>query len=260
MSTSQENIDGLFIRYLEQQKEVFGDGYILSQRELDSVASVLQPRQVLPKDTVNSAVAHDNVDLITFYHKIKGCQNCSLGKTRSNFVFGSGSPNADAMLIGEAPGADEDRIGKPFVGKAGQLLTKMLAAINFNREEVFIANILKCRPPNNRDPLPEEVDQCEPYLHRQIELIQPKVIMALGRVSGQTLLKSTATLSDLRGKLNYYQGIPMIVTFHPAALLRNAGWKYPAWDDLRYFRKVFDTISDSGDANDVVFESNKNTG
>ncbi len=252
MSISQENINGLFVCYLEQQKDIFGNGFIMSSEQLDVIAQAMQPQNSSPLSENNS----DKSTLVEFYHQIKECQKCSLGKTRKNFVFGSGNPNADAMFIGEAPGADEDSIGKPFVGRAGQLLTKMLAAINFNREDVFIANILKCRPPNNRDPLPEEVNECEPYLHRQIELIQPNVIMALGRISGQTLLRTSGSLRDLRGKLHYYCDIPMILTYHPAALLRNPNWKYNAWDDLKYFRKVYDVILAGDDPNDVIFESN----
>ncbi|MCH8125005.1 uracil-DNA glycosylase [candidate division KSB1 bacterium] len=252
MSISQKNINGLFVRYLEQQKDMFGDGFIMSTKQLNAIEQAMQPQNSSPFSESNSG----KITLVDFYHQIKECQKCSLGKTRKNFVFGSGNPNADAMFIGEAPGADEDSVGKPFVGKAGQLLTKMLAAINFNREDVFIANILKCRPPNNRDPLPEEVNECEPYLHRQIELIQPKVMMVLGRISGQTLLRTSDSLRDLRGKLNYYCDIPMIVTFHPAALLRNPNWKYNAWDDLKYFRKVYDVILAGDDPKDVIFESN----
>jgi len=158
------------------------------------------------------------------------------------------------MLIGEAPGAEEDKKGEPFVGRAGQLLNKILKSINFQREEVFIANILKCRPPGNRDPLAEEVVQCEPYLHQQIKLIQPKIILSLGRISGQTLLQTKGSLTSLRGKLHNYQGIPMIVTFHPAALLRNPQWKYPTWDDVRYLRKVFEAINKGENPALVVFE------
>ena len=153
------------------------------------------------------------------------CQKCSLGATRTKFVFGVGNPNADIVLIGEAPGADEDAKGEPFVGRAGQLLNKILEAIHLKREEVYICNILKCRPPNNREPAPGEVEKCEPYLWKQLELIQPKIILCLGRISAQVLLKTTDSLTKLRENVHDYRGIPLLVTYHPAALLRNPNWK-----------------------------------
>ncbi len=159
--------------------------------------------------------------LKVFKGRIQDCQKCSLGKTRKNFVFGHGNENADIMFIGEAPGHEEDKQGLPFVGKSGQLLNQMLEKISLKREDVFIANILKCRPPNNRDPLPEEVRTCIPYLHKQIEMIQPKVLIALGRVAAQNLLKSQESLTRLRNRSWQYQNIPLIVTFHPAYILRN---------------------------------------
>lgn len=159
--------------------------------------------------------------LTVFKGRIEYCQKCSLGKTRKNFVFGHGNENADIMFIGEAPGHEEDMQGLPFVGKSGQLLNQMLEKISLKREDVFIANILKCRPPNNRDPLPEEVSTCIPYLHKQIEMVQPKVLIALGRVAAQNLLKSQESLTRLRNRSWQYQSIPLIVTFHPAYILRN---------------------------------------
>jgi uracil-DNA glycosylase len=170
------------------------------------------------------------------------CQKCTLGSTRIKFVFGVGNPHADIVLIGEAPGADEDAKGEPFVGRAGQLLNKILEAIQFKREEVYICNILKCRPPNNRDPLPGEVDQCEPYLWKQLEIIKPKIILCLGRISAQVLLRTNDTLSKLREKVHDYRGIPLIVTFHPAALLRNPNWKRPAWEDVQKLRRMYDEM------------------
>jgi DNA polymerase len=146
------------------------------------------------------------------------------------------------VLIGEAPGADEDAQGEPFVGRAGQLLNKILEAIQFKREDVYICNILKCRPPNNRDPQPEEIHACEPHLWKQIELIQPKLILCLGRISAQVLLKTNASLTELRAKVHNYRGIPMMVTYHPAALLRNPHWKRPTWEDVQKFRKLYDEL------------------
>ncbi len=170
------------------------------------------------------------------------CQKCSLGATRIKFVFGVGNPNADIVLIGEAPGADEDAQGEPFVGRAGQLLNKILEAIHLKREEVYICNILKCRPPGNRDPLPGEVEQCEPYLWKQLEIIKPKIILCLGRISAQVLLKTTDTLTKLREGVHDYRGIPLLVTYHPAALLRNPNWKRPAWEDVQRLRKMYDEM------------------
>ena len=177
---------------------------------------------------------------------ICACRECPLGETRTNFVFGSGNPDALVMIIGEAPGADEDAQGLPFVGAAGQLLTKILAAIGFSREEVYIANILKCRPPGNRTPEKAETDRCEPYLHRQIELIRPKFILALGLTAANTLMKSQNKMADIRGKTFDYRGVTMLVTYHPAALLRNPNWKSAAWEDVKLLRKMVDEQRDNG--------------
>jgi uracil-DNA glycosylase len=177
-------------------------------------------------------VHQDNPDLKAFFHQINTCTKCSLGNTRKNFVFGMGNPQADIMFIGEAPGQDEDLQGFPFVGRAGKLLDKMLFALKLKREEIYIANVLKCRPPNNRDPLPAEVELCEPYLKKQIDIIKPKIIVALGRISAQVLLKRIDSLSQLRRDDHQYENIPFIVTYHPAALLRNPRWKVNAWEDL----------------------------
>ncbi len=174
---------------------------------------------------------------------INTCMKCGLGKTRTNFVFGVGNPHADLVLIGEAPGADEDAQGEPFVGRAGQLLTKILGAIGFKREDVYICNILKCRPPNNREPLPDEVELCEPYLWKQLELLQPKLILCLGRVAAKALLKTNESLAALRGKLHDYHGTHVMVTYHPAALLRNPNWKRPAWEDVQKARKLYDEFT-----------------
>ncbi|MCY3613544.1 MAG: uracil-DNA glycosylase [Bacteroidetes bacterium] len=158
---------------------------------------------------------------------------------RTNAVFGEGNPRARIMLVGEAPGADEDRLGRPFVGRAGKLLDKMIAAIGLLREELFIANILKSRPPGNRNPEPQEIAAHLPVLYKQMALIQPEFILCLGKVSGQTLLNSKGTLGSLRGKIHDYHGIPLLVTYHPAALLRNQRWKRPAWEDLQRLQKLY---------------------
>jgi len=174
------------------------------------------------------------------YDAVCGCQRCSLGVTRNNFVFGEGNPAAGIMFIGEAPGAEEDARGKPFVGRAGQLLTRMIRAMKLSRDDVYIGNILKCRPPGNRDPKPDEIEMCEPILIRQIEIIKPQIICALGRVSGQTLLRTKATLGSLRGRVHDYHGVKCIVTYHPAALLRNPNWKRGTWEDLKLIRREYD--------------------
>jgi DNA polymerase len=168
---------------------------------------------------------------------VSGCTKCGLHKTRTQTVFGVGDENADWMLIGEAPGAEEDRLGDPFVGQAGKLLDNMLAAIGLSRQEnVYIANVLKCRPPGNRNPTPEEVEQCTPHLLKQIELIRPKLILAMGRFAAQTLLDSDASIASLRGRVHRYAGVPLIVTYHPAYLLRTLEDKAKAWEDLVFAR------------------------
>lgn len=164
---------------------------------------------------------------------IRSCTCCELCNTRNRAVCGVGDPQADWLIIGEAPGADEDRQGEPFVGRAGQLLNEMLRAIGLNREQVFIANVLKCRPPNNRDPQSVEVDACLPYLRRQIELLQPKVILVAGRIAAQALLQADKPLSALRGQCHEFGGIPLVVTYHPAYLLRSPAQKSKSWADLK---------------------------
>ena len=165
-------------------------------------------------------------------NSVANCTKRELHKTRTQTVFGVGNQNAKLLFIGEAPGANEDLQGEPFVGRAGQLLNAMLSAIELKRTDVFIANILKCRPPNNRDPKPEETTCCTPYLLRQIELLQPTLIVALGRIAAQFLLNTTTSLSKLRGQLHEYQQIPLLVTFHPAYLLRTPSEKAQAWHDF----------------------------
>jgi len=173
--------------------------------------------------------------------KIKDCTRCSLYQTATNPVPGEGSPKAELVCVGEAPGAKEDETGRPFIGQAGQLLTKILAAIDLTREQVFICNVLKHRPPGNRNPLPEEVEACSPYLIRQLELIKPKVIVAFGTFAAQTLLNTKTPLGQLRGLVHQYHGIPLVVTYHPAALLRNPAWKRPTWEDVKLARRILDS-------------------
>ena len=161
--------------------------------------------------------------LTDYFEEIHTCQKCELGKTRNYFVFGAGNPDANIMFVGEAPGEQEDKSGIPFVGRAGKLLDRILEEVGISRQDVFIANVLKCRPPKNRDPLPEEIRLCENYLHHQIELIQPNVIVALGRVAANTLLRESNALKDMRGIIYNYHKTDLRVTYHPAAILRNMG-------------------------------------
>jgi len=170
--------------------------------------------------------------------RISGCRLCPLCEGRSNTVPGEGNPRATLMCIGEGPGANEDAQGRPFVGAAGKLLDQILAAIECPRETVFIANIVKCRPPQNRKPLPDEAAACLPYLHRQIALVRPKVLLAMGGTAAEHLLGVKQSLTALRGQVHRYGEIPLVVTYHPAALLRNPNWKKPTWDDVRVARQL----------------------
>ncbi|MDO9577384.1 MAG: uracil-DNA glycosylase [Candidatus Cloacimonadales bacterium] len=174
--------------------------------------------------------------------KYKECRNCELWRGRTKFCYGNGNARAKLMLIGEGPGADEDRTGQVFVGKAGQLLTKMLQAIHLEREEVYIANIVKCRPPGNRNPLPEEKNACYPYLEEQIDIIKPKLILLLGKVAASTILEFDGTMADYRSQTYTFKGIKTYVSFHPSALLRNPNWKKPTWIDLQNVQKDYENL------------------
>jgi len=175
--------------------------------------------------------------------KVAGCTDCKLRAGCTQTVFGVGDEKADWLLVGEAPGAEEDKLGEPFVGQAGRLLDNMLAAIELSRgKNVYIANVLKCRPPGNRNPEPDEVAKCSPHLLRQIGLIQPKLILAMGRFAAQTLLGTDATIASLRGRLHQYAGVPLIVTYHPAYLLRNLPDKSKAWSDLVFARRTMASL------------------
>jgi uracil-DNA glycosylase family 4 len=173
--------------------------------------------------------------------QVSQCQKCNLCQTRTQTVFGTGNKQAEWMLIGEAPGQQEDLQGLPFVGNAGLLLTEMLRAIGLNRDEVYIANILKCRPPGNRDPKPDEVNHCREYLDRQVRLVQPKIIIAVGRISAQTLLSTDEPLARLRGKIHVFNNTPLVVIYHPAYLLRNMADKRKAWQDLQFALNIYNT-------------------
>lgn len=217
---------------------------VLLEEIAPSEAEALRPVKGGEKDQPSallSPMGDDRAEIImhmdwpALEQAVTHCPACSLCKTRTKTVFGVGDPNAEWLFVGEAPGAEEDLKGEPFVGQAGKLLDNMLAAIKLKRgANVYIANVLKCRPPDNRDPQGEEVTQCAPYLKRQVELIKPKLIVALGKFAAQSLLDSKSKIGDMRGKLHDYHGVPVIVTYHPAYLLRNLHDKAKAWEDLCY--------------------------
>jgi uracil-DNA glycosylase len=197
----------------------------------------------LPPWLTVSGETIEAMELMAFDRDICECQKCPLGATRKKFVFGSGNPRAEVMFIGEAPGADEDSQGLPFVGRAGQLLTKIVESTQaWKRSDVFICNVLKCRPPGNRTPLPEEVEQCRPYLEEQIRVIQPKLLMALGASAAQALLRTKDSVGKLRNKWHEFQGIPLRVTYHPAALLRFDGYKKDVWEDMKEFTAKYQQL------------------
>lgn len=248
------------IESLKTQKEIFGDdlfeeinlSHPNKSDEIKSAKAISETYINAAKPKVlrdDSSLFKDGIEdwekstsLLQLNQLISNCTKCVLHKGRTNFVFGSGNPNANVMVIGEGPGAEEDKQGLPFVGRAGQLLTDILKAIKFSREEVYIGNIVKCRPPDNRTPLPDEMETCIPYLHKQIELIKPKLILCLGLTAAKGLLKRKDSLTALRGQIFDYEGIKVMVTFHPAALLRNPNWKKDCWIDVQKFRKLYDEI------------------
>ena len=194
-----------------------------------------------PEHMSTSAQEHEST-LEAIRSEIGDCTRCKLHTLgRTKIVFGSGNPNADLMFVGEAPGADEDEQGVPFVGRAGQLLTKIIEAIDLRREDVYIANVIKCRPPANRNPEPDEIATCEPFLFRQIDVIKPKVIVALGTHAAHTLLRTDVPISQMRGKQYEYRGAILIPTFHPAYLLRSPDRKRDVWDDMKLVKSLLTT-------------------
>ncbi|UZJ39131.1 MULTISPECIES: uracil-DNA glycosylase [unclassified Prosthecochloris] len=181
-------------------------------------------------------------DLNDLYEQSKDCTKCRLAETRNNFVFGEGNPKAQIVVIGEAPGAEEDAQGRPFVGRSGKLLDKILEAIGFSREDVFICNIIKCRPPENRNPNLDEIQSCMPWLKIQLQLIKPKILLLLGRVAANTVLDNKQSMANLRGRILRWNGYDVIVTYHPAALLRNPNWKRHCWEDVKMLRSHYDNM------------------
>jgi DNA polymerase len=194
------------------------------------------PDQFEPPETGTSGAPEETLEQIR--EDLGDCTRCRLCEGRKTIVFGVGNPHADLVIVGEAPGRDEDITGEPFVGRAGQLLNRMLAAIGLDRSDIYICNVIKCRPPENRNPLPDEVASCEPYLIRQLRSMRPKVILAMGKFAAQTLLQTEEKISRLRGEFREYQGIPVMPTFHPAYLLRNQTQKRVVWEDLQQVHKA----------------------
>ena len=209
-------------KYLEQHKDVYGNTLYFDKKNYKPIKKT-----------------NSSLELIQYYNKIKDCLECPLGHSRTNFVFGIGNPKSDIVFVGEAPGKNEDLKGEPFVGRGGKLLDKILKAIDLTRDDIYILNVLKCRPPDNRDPYPSEIDECEPYLKKQLKIIEPKLIVALGRISAMTLLKKKDSLGDFRNKIHKYEDIDLLVTYHPAALLRNPNFKKPTWEDFKYIKKNY---------------------
>ncbi len=239
------------IKSLNLQKEIFGDELFISKKKkattvVKEPASVYEEPALFPEKKEDMSADKAGLEKATSLDELEklicDCTKCRLHQGRNKFVFGTGNPNADVLVIGEGPGAEEDKQGLPFVGRAGKLLTDMLKAIKFEREEVYIGNIVKCRPPENRTPNPDEMDTCMPYLKKQCELIKPKLILCLGLTAAKGLLKKKESLGQLRKSVFEYEGAKVIVTYHPAALLRNPHWKKDSWEDLKKFRKMYDGI------------------
>ncbi len=225
-----------------------GSGRALMQKWLEQKIDAKETACVLPDSTdgnetksaprVAAKVFQDSVQSIAA--EVSTCTRCRLHETRDKSVPGVGPDDANLVFIGEGPGAQEDSTGEPFVGRAGQLLTKIMGAVNLQRSEVFITNIVKCRPPNNRDPKPDEIAACEPYLKRQLRVLNPKVICTLGRHAAMTLLQTKESMAKLRTGERSYEGVRLFPTYHPAALLRNPQWKRPVWEDIQNVRKAYD--------------------
>lgn len=254
-------------KFLRQQKEIYGAFSVDLETKSEKTSEQGQ-QETLSSDgetkveesesdysTHSKPKEHEKTKELSAKEKIDACENleelkalCETAEELktdlegTNLVFGVGDPDADLMIVGEAPGYNEDQQGEPFVGKAGQLLDKIMDAIDFKREEIYIANILKHRPPNNRDPKPEERQRSLPFLVRQIELIDPKIILCVGRVSATTLLDKDTSLSNLRKKSHSFHGRELMATYHPAALLRNPNWKRPTWEDIQKLRKRYDEL------------------
>ena len=239
------------INTLKLQQEIFGDELFIPKK-MRNTSMVKEPSSTYEEPQLFSEIKEKKSSIKSDWEKassldefekfICDCTKCRLHEGRNKFVFGTGNPDADVLVIGEGPGAEEDKQGLPFVGRAGKLLTDMLKAIKFEREDVYIGNIVKCRPPSNRTPMQDEMDTCIPYLKKQCELIKPKLILCLGLTAAKGLLKKKESLGKLRLNVFEYEGAKVIVSYHPAALLRNPHWKKDSWEDLKKLRKMYDTL------------------
>lgn len=251
-------------RFIEQQREMYGDFTPDTSLQHEIVGPEDQSQKEVdtsPQETVESSQESEDLkesheaSVPSLHERLQACSDLDELRTLceqseelktdlddTNLVFGVGNPEADLMIVGEAPGFNEDQQGEPFVGQAGQLLDKIMAAINFERKDIYIANILKHRPPNNRDPKPEERERSLPFLMRQIEIVDPKLILCVGRVSATTLLNEDAPLKSMRQKFHEFHGRELMVTYHPAALLRNQQWKRPTWEDVQLLRQRYDEL------------------
>jgi len=248
MSDKENTLISEILNFLKKESEMYGDFSVTGEDQIENTDTDFKESES-PSDSAES------LDVISLEERLTACTTLDELKKLcaesddlktdldgTNLVFGTGKPDADLMLIGEAPGYYEDQKGEPFVGKAGQLLNKILEAIGFNRQDVFIANILKHRPPDNRDPKPEEREQSLPYLKRQIELVDPKLILCLGRVSATTLLNRDESLADMREQFHPFMGRLLMVTYHPAALLRNSQWKRATWEDVQLLKEKYNEL------------------
>jgi DNA polymerase len=256
MSDKEQQLYEEILQFLEYEKEVYGPFTVSESAEADQQEKEeIVSNQSIVEERAEEYATIETTKPLSLEEKLNACN--SLDELRklcetadelktdlenTNLVFGVGNPNADLMIIGEAPGQEEDQQGEPFVGKAGQLLNKILKAINFERDDVYIANILKHRPPGNRNPNPDERLRSLPYLLRQIDLINPKIILCVGKISGTTLLKKEDSLRNLRGQFYPFRGAELTVTYHPAALLRNPQWKRPTWEDVQKVRERYDEL------------------
>ncbi len=231
-------------RYLSQRREL-GEGEVVFDRlSAQEALALTRKRDDAPPGDAPVPLSGDYDEL---RRTALACERCGLAKGRTQVVFSDGNPRGRLVVIGEAPGAHEDRTGLPFVGRAGKLLDLLLASVDLSRKEsVYICNVLKCRPPRNRNPLPEEIESCTPYLQRQIELVSPEVILAVGGFAAQFITGRQVALGKLRGDIYDYRGVPAVVTYHPAALLRNRGWTQAVWDDLQLLRNTMDRAGRSG--------------
>ncbi|MEX0721282.1 MAG: uracil-DNA glycosylase [Balneolaceae bacterium] len=246
-------------KFIEQQRQMFGD-FSTATTSSEAPSQAKEIEEEITSNSASIATEKENSPQIERMSDpaelIANCKTCDELKAlceksevlrtdleNTNLVFGVGNPNADLMIVGEAPGANEDKQGEPFVGRAGQLLDKIMEAVNFKRNEIYIANILKHRPPDNRNPTAEERAKSLPYLLKQIELIDPKLILCVGKVSGTTLLGKDEALKNMRQKFHAFHGRELMVTYHPAALLRNPNWKRPTWEDVQLLRKRYDELA-----------------